>query len=167
MGAEAPPTLTRQIAETILLDTNRRNRLFAFARSRFGISADDAEDVLQETAFELLRHRGYVRSPEGFVFTVFRGRCSRFARAARIRRQMFAYGSADGAATAEPLPSQDLGIALREGFAEISAACRRLLSAYYIEGLSLREAAKVASLQYSSVPKTIGRCLKKLRKCLS
>jgi DNA-directed RNA polymerase specialized sigma24 family protein len=48
---------------------------------------------------------------------------------------------------------------------EISASCRRLLAAYYIEGRSLREAARVVSLQYSSVAKTISRCLKKLRKC--
>lgn len=34
---------------------------------RFGTGAHGAEDLLQETSFEPLRHRGYVRSPEGFV----------------------------------------------------------------------------------------------------
>jgi DNA-directed RNA polymerase specialized sigma24 family protein len=50
---------------------------------------------------------------------------------------------------------------------EISTSCRRLLAAYYIEGRTLREAARVVALQYSSVAKTISRCLKKLRKCLA
>jgi RNA polymerase sigma factor (sigma-70 family) len=166
MGADAPPP-TRQIAEAILLDRARRSKLFAFARSRFGIGSNDAEDLLQETAFELLRHRGYVRSPDGFVFTVFRARCVRFVRGAQIQRQVFAGDSSD-AETGECLEPEgvDLQVALREALSEISTACRRLLAAYYIEGRSLREAAEVVALQYSSVAKTISRCLKKLRKCL-
>jgi RNA polymerase sigma factor (sigma-70 family) len=167
MEADAPPP-TRQIAEAILLDRSRRNRLFAYARSRFGIGTDDSEDLLQETAFELLRHRGYVRSPDGFIFAVFRGRCVRFARAARIRREVFGYGPSDAEPSDSLLPeSIDRQVALREALCEVSSSCRRLLSAYYIEGQSLREAARVVSLQYSSVAKTISRCLKKLRKCLT
>ena len=167
MGADAPPP-TRQIAEAILLDPARRSKLFAFARSRFGIGSDDAEDLLQETAFELLRHRGYVRSPDGFVFAVFRARCARFVNGARIRREVFAGGPEDAEAPDPCLPDGvDRQLALREALGEISASCRRLLAAYYLEGRSLREAAKVMSLQYSSVAKTISRCLQKLRKCLA
>jgi RNA polymerase sigma factor (sigma-70 family) len=168
MGADAPPP-TRQIAEAILLDRARRGRLFAFARTRFGIGADDAEDLLQETAFELLRHRGYVRSPDGFVFAVFRARCARFVNGARLRRQVFAGGSSEAETCDDHcLPEGvDRELALREALGEISASCRRLLAAYYLEGRSLREAARVVSLQYSSVAKTISRCLKKLRKCLA
>jgi RNA polymerase sigma factor (sigma-70 family) len=165
MGADAPPP-TRQIAEAILLDSARRNKLFAFARSRFGIGSDDAQDLLQETALELLRHRGYVRSPDGFVFAVFRARCARFIQRSRLRRQMFPGGSDDAEGCDPSLPDGvDRQFALREALDEISASCRRLLAAYYIEGRSLREAARVVSLQYSSVAKTISRCLKKLRKC--
>jgi RNA polymerase sigma factor (sigma-70 family) len=166
MGADAPPP-TRQIAEAILQDRSRRNRLFAYARSRFGIGTDDSEDLLQETAFEILRHRGYVRSPDGFIFAVFRGRCARFARAARIRREVFGYGPGDADASSSFPEWIDRQVALREALCEVSSSCRRLLSAYYIEGQSLREAARVVSLQYSSVAKTISRCLKKLRKCFT
>jgi RNA polymerase sigma factor (sigma-70 family) len=167
MGANAPPP-ARQIAEAILLDPARRSKLFAFARYRYGIGADDAEDLLQETAFELLRHRGYVRSPDGFVFTVFRARCARFVHAASNRRRVFAGGLDETEACDPMLPEGvDRQVALREALSGISAACRRLLAAYYIEGRSLREAAHVVSLQYSSVPKTINRCLKKLRACFA
>ncbi|HSE62787.1 MAG TPA: sigma-70 family RNA polymerase sigma factor [Thermoanaerobaculia bacterium] len=167
MGADAPPP-ARQIAEAILLDPSRRGKLFAFARHRYGIGADDAEDLLQETAFELLRHRGYVRSPDGFVFTVFRARCARFVHAASNRRRVFAGGSGETEACDPMLPDGvDRQVALREALSGISASCRRLLAAYYIEGRSLREAAHVVSLQYSSVPKTINRCLKKLRACFA
>ena len=74
-------------------------------------------------------------------------------------------GSDDAEACDPCLPEGvDREFALREALDEISASCRRLLAAYYIEGHSLREAARVVSLQYSSVAKTISRCLKKLRK---
>jgi RNA polymerase sigma factor (sigma-70 family) len=166
MGADAPPP-TRQIAEAILLDRARRSKLLAFAYSRFGIRSDEAEDLLQETAFELLRHRGYVRSPDGFVFAVFRARCARFVRGVQTRRRVFAAGSSNSEACDSMLPEGvDRQLALREALSEISASCRRLLAAYYIEGHSLREAARVVALQYSSVAKTISRCLKKLRRCL-
>lgn len=53
MGANAPPPAPH-IAE-ILLDEGRRRKLCAYAGSRFGIAADDTEDLLQDTAAELLR----------------------------------------------------------------------------------------------------------------
>src|SRR5512143_701934 len=149
MGVDAPPP-ARQIAEAILLDSARRSKLLAFARSRFGIRSDEAEDLLQETAFELLRHRGYVRSPDGFVFAVFRARCARFVRGAQTHRQVFAAGSTDTEASDSSLSEGvDRQLALREAFGEISASCRRLLAAYYLEGHSLREAARLVALQYS------------------
>jgi RNA polymerase sigma factor (sigma-70 family) len=142
--------------------------LFAYARLRFGIGTDDAEDLLQETALELLRHRGYVRSPDGFVFAVFRGRCARFARVCQIRREVFTIAASDADAIGSLAPEWiDRQVALRQALGKISSSCRRLLSTYYVEGQSLREAARVMSLQYSSVAKTISRCLKKLRKCLA
>jgi RNA polymerase sigma factor (sigma-70 family) len=163
MGANAPPP-ARQIAAA-LLEESRRTRLFSYARSRFGIAADDAEDLLQDTASELLRYRDYVRRPEGFVFSVFRSRCIRYATSRRQRREIFVTG---GNAEAPSAPPEwlDRRIALREALTELSASCQRLLCVYYVEGHSLREAAKLVSLQYSSVGKTLSRCVKKLRERL-
>jgi RNA polymerase sigma factor (sigma-70 family) len=166
MGANAPPP-AQHIAE-ILLDESRRRKFCAYAGSRFGIGTDDFEDLLQDTAAELLRYRAYVRSPEGFVFAVFRSRCIRYAHARRLRREVFttANPGAETAVFAVPA-SVERQLALRQGLSEISSSCRRLLAAYYLEGRSLREAAKVVSLRYSSVAKTISRCVKKLRKYLT
>ena len=166
MSAEAPPT-TGQIAEAVLLDPERRRKLFTYASSRFGIDKDDAEDLLQETALELLRYRSLVRSPEGFVFTVFRTRCARFSGARRVSHSVLSEES-DLASAPQAEPEViDRQLALREAFSEISASCRRILSAYYVEGQSLREAAQTMSLAYSSVAKTLSRCLRKLRECLA
>jgi RNA polymerase sigma factor (sigma-70 family) len=166
MSADAPST-PGQIAEAVLLDDEQRHRLFAYAASRFGIGREDSEDLLQDTMLELLRSRTLVRSPEGFVFAVFRTRCARFLakRAASRSRTV----SADSAClSVEGVDSQvDSQVALHEALKEVSSSCRQLLCAYYVEGRSLREAASALSLAYSSVSKTISRCLKRLRKCLS
>ncbi|HEY4230808.1 MAG TPA: sigma-70 family RNA polymerase sigma factor [Thermoanaerobaculia bacterium] len=167
MTADAPPT-TRQIAESVLLDENQRRKLFAYASTRFAISTQDAEDLLQDTALELLRCRSYVRSPDAFVFAVFRARCARFTGGQVTARTVFIDGHPRSERTGGSGATErtDSSIALREALSEVSTACRRLLSAYYVEGRSLREAARTVSLAYSGIAKTINRCLKRLRRCL-
>jgi RNA polymerase sigma factor (sigma-70 family) len=168
MEASAPQT-TRQVAETILLDPAERGKLFRYAHSRFEIGSADAEDLLQETALELLRQRAYVRSPESFVFTVFRARCARFVSGRAAKRRVFSDGAGDAASGAEGVSFDwmDRRLALREALEGVSSSCRRLLHAHYVEGESLRESARRLSLASSTVPKAISRCLKKLRACLA
>jgi RNA polymerase sigma factor (sigma-70 family) len=168
MSAEAPPTSTTQVAEAILLDSGRRRQLFNYACARFGIGAADAEDLLQETVLELLRCQNCIKSPEGFVFAVFRARCTRFIATRVAANRVFS--SQDASSVEIPVKASvevDEQVALREALGTISSACRRLLRAYYVEGQSLREAASTVSLAYSSVAKTISRCLRRLRQCLA
>ena len=89
MGAEAPPT-TWQVAEAVLLDGHQRGKLLAYARDRFGIPSEDARDLVQETALELLRNQTHVENPGGFVMAVFRSRCCRYVDARRRGREVFA-----------------------------------------------------------------------------
>jgi RNA polymerase sigma factor (sigma-70 family) len=167
MGAEAPPT-TGQIAEAVLLDPDRRRKLYRYACVQFGINEQDAEDLLQETAIELLRYRSYVRSPEGFVFTVFRTRCVRFSSTRRIAYARFSKFPDEGAEVPQQEPENlDVQVALREALSEISSKCRQLIHAYYLEGQSLKEAARTVALADSSVARTISRCLQKLRECMA
>lgn len=167
------PSLARSVVETVLLDPGERSRLIGYARLRFGIDRDDAEDLLQETALEVLRQRALVRSPKGFVFTVFHARCSRFLRRNVTDRRLFRPNepseperspSDSGPPACEAIDSR---LALQEALEEISPGCRKLLFAYYFEGRSLREAADATARAYSGVWKTIDRCLKKLRQCLA
>ncbi len=166
MGAETNQT-SREVAEAFLLDSAHRGKLLAFARGRFGIDSQDAEDLLQDTALELLRHTSVVQSPEGFVFAVFRSRCVRFVTSHRKRGEAPHDPSEDAIPAGENAGGMEARIALREALGEISSACRRILSAYYIEGQSLNEAARSMDLAFSGVFKTINRCLKRLRACLN
>jgi RNA polymerase sigma factor (sigma-70 family) len=163
---EAERPTPGQAAEAVLLDERHRGRLLGYARSRFGIAAADAEDLLQDTALGLLRQRGFVERAEGFVFAAFRARCLRFVEAARAQRSRYAEGDEGDIPAAGDADRCDRTIALREALTAISSGCRRLLAAHYVEGLSLSEAATQFATPYAAVSKRVSRCLKRLRACL-
>lgn len=169
MESEVSSPGSREIAQAVLLDTEQRSRLFAYARSRFGIESEDAQDLLQETALETLRQRTVVRSPRGFVFKVFHRRCCRFIQARRAHRKVFASTEAlpethrDRAAPERTHRTLELKELLRT----ISSSCRRILLAYYVEGRSLQETARAIPLPYSGVWNRINGCLRRLRACLA
>ena len=168
MGIDAPRS-TWEVAEDVLVDPGTRSRLCAYARSRFGIEPQDAEDLLQETALELLHHESYVRQPAGYVFAVFRSRCVAHVKELVRRRQAFAPGSSttgEEIAGTEGL-SRDLLVALRQALGDLSSRCKQLLCAYYIEGRSLAEAAGRFAIEKGSVTRSLGRCIERLRKSLS
>lgn len=165
------PLLGRTAVEGVLSDPAQRLRLAAYARSRFGIDSDTAEDLLQETALEVLGQRSLVSSPRGFIFTVFHARCCRFLRNQQARYRVFDRGDR---ATLEEAPNAaeaseriDSRLTVEQALEEISEGCRKLLLAYYVEGQTLREAANRTALAYSGVWKTITRCLQKLRRRLA
>ncbi|MEO8349112.1 MAG: sigma-70 family RNA polymerase sigma factor [Acidobacteriota bacterium] len=164
------PLLGRTAVEGVLSDPAQRSRLVAYARSRFGIDSDTAEDLLQETALEVLRQRSLLSSPRGFIFTVFHARCCRFLRNQKARYRVFDRGdcgTVEEAPSASAFEGIDSRLTVEQALEEISAGCRKLLLAYYVEGQTLREAADRTALAYSGVWKTITRCLQKLRRCLA
>jgi len=159
---------SREIAQAVLLDGEQRSRLVAYARSRFGIESDDAQDLLQETALELLRQRTAVRSPHGFTFKVFHLQCCRFLQARQTHRKVFAAAKEppETACDATALETAHRRIELRELLKTISSSCRRILLTYYVEGRSLQETAQAIPLPFSGVWNTINGCLRRLRACL-
>ncbi len=160
-----------EIAESILTDPDRRRRLLKLAWARYQIASGDAEEILQETALQVLCYRSYIRNPDAFVLAVFKACCARFIAGVVTARQLVADlpAAVDVDSFPDPFESDDFQrrMALREAIWTVSSACRRFLSAYYIEGEDLREVARRLSLAYSSASKTLSRCLKKLRECLA
>ncbi|HYV40636.1 MAG TPA: sigma-70 family RNA polymerase sigma factor [Thermoanaerobaculia bacterium] len=168
MESEVSPPGSREIVQAVLLDTEQRSRLLAYARSRFGIESDDAQDLLQETALELLRQRTAVRSPHGFTFKVFHLRCCRFIQARRTHTRVFvtAKEPLEAACDVTALETTHRRIELKELLETISSSCRKILLAYYVEGRSLQETAQAIPLPYSGVWTRINGCLRRLRACL-
>jgi RNA polymerase sigma factor (sigma-70 family) len=168
MESETSSRDSREIAQAVLLDSEQRSRLLAYARSRFGIDSEDAQDLLQETALELLRQRAVVRKPQGFTFKVFHLRCCRFIQARRKQRGVFAAaeGAPETACDPSALDTANRRLELKQLLATISSSCRKILLTYYVEGRSLQETAQAIPLPYSGVWNTINGCLRRLRACL-
>jgi RNA polymerase sigma factor, sigma-70 family len=167
MSVDAPLT-PRQVVENLLLDSNERCRLLRFAQSRYGIPWDVAEDVLQDTAVQLLKQQRSVRKPRSYLCAVFRIRCRTYFSSRPVNLGTLPI-SDDSLDTLAESPEDDLDqrIALHQALTYISSACRRLLAARYMEGQSLRQAAQRMTLAYSGITKTLARCLKRLRACLT
>jgi DNA-directed RNA polymerase specialized sigma24 family protein len=161
-----PPQTPSQIAETILQDPRERKRLTAFALSRYGIRHEDAEDLLQDTAVELLRRRKHIHSPRGFLFSAFRTCCKKFVFRLRSRGQSIPLTGDEASAAHDP-DRLDLAFSVRQGLGAVSAACRKILTAHYILGESLKQTAVSAGYASSGLPTIVSRCLKKLRTCLA
>lgn len=170
--AGALPLSPAEVAEAFLSEPRQVERLTAYARHRFGIGAEECQDLIQETAYDVLRERRVVRNPAGFVFQVFHLRCCKHLER-RMRREKTFVPSVepeDGApafeAPAAPIPDPLDAIAVRRAMSSVSEVCQKILVAYYIEGYSLKEAAQEASLAPSGAFKTINRCLRRLKRCL-
>lgn len=169
-GAEPRPARSgAEVAEELADDAAHRQALRAYAAAKFGIRGDDADDLVQETILQLLRAQAPVHRPKGFILTLFHARCCDHLERRRLRQ------TADGVSfeldesrrggrsvgdTADRL------VSLRRGLQEISPRCRQLLVAYYVEGLSLKEAAARLDLAHRGVWTLIHRCVGRLRTCL-
>lgn len=169
MNVEATgPRTGIEVAEGLATDPEQRRRLVSYARSKFGVGEEDAEDLLQETLLELMRTEGLIHRPEGFAFRVFHTRCCNGLRQERVTRTALA-AAAEGLRGAAPRPDRsDVDLLLRQGLSRVSLACRKLLTAHYVEGRSLRETAEALSLRGSlaAVHRLVNNCLRRLKRCL-
>lgn len=169
MESEISRLTSHEVARAVVLDGEQRSKLVAYARARFGIAPEDAEDLLQETALELLRQHTIVRNPRGFTFRVFHRRCCRHISLRQADRKVFApvEETVEAACDFAAPETADRQLTLRRTLETVSSSCRRILLAYYMEGRSLKETAEAIPTPYPAVWNTINRCLRRLRACLA
>ena len=169
MESEISRLTSHEVAQAVVLDGEQRSKLVAYARARFGIAPEDAEDLLQETALELLRQHTIVHNPRGFTFRVFHRRCCRHIFLRQADRNVFAPAeeTVEAACDVAALETADRQLTLQRVLETVSSSCRRILLAYYMEGRSLKETAEAIPTPYPGVWNTINRCLRRLRACLA
>src|SRR5438876_9281809 len=129
MESEISRLTSHEVAQAVVLDGEQRSKLVAYARARFGIAPEDAEDLLQETALELLRQHTIISSPRGFTFRVFHRRCCRFIRLRQADRQVSAEQPVETARETAPPEKADRQLTLRRVLETVSSSCRRILLA--------------------------------------
>lgn len=164
----ATPMTGPAVAERLILDEPLRDRLIEIAAHRFRLDRETAEDLLQETAIELVRSAGLIQKPDGFAYRVFYTRCCHYLERETGRRALREQaGPPPPRSHTDEAEALDLGITLRQALAQVTPSCRRLLYYRYIEGRSLEETAAVLEKAGSGVSTLITRCLRKLRRLVS
>lgn len=147
------------------LDAHLRPRLLNAGERRFGLTREEAEDILQDTFESVFTKRPRVRNMEGYLVGSFFNRCcDRFEQ--RIRQGRGEEGLGPGVPDAQAARQIVDGIHVRSAFRLLTPGCRRLIRAYCVFRQTLAEAAADAGCTVPAVWKRLNQCMKRMRGCL-
>ena len=168
-SVRADDRASQEIGDVLPALSARLRRRFGGVLYRYGIPADDGEDLVQTTLLLAVAKWHDIRDPERWLIGTLQKRCIIYWRAHRSQTEH-----------TRPLEEWDreLGVEAdqtrRERFADLgkvwhllAPAHRKLLLLRFQEGLSTREAAQAVGLAYSGVRKTTNRACERLREALA
>lgn len=147
------------------LDARLRPRLLSVGVRRFGLTREEAEDLLQDTFESVLSKRPRVRNMEGYLVGSFFNRCCDRLELRKSQRQN--EGPLDqnlfDAVAARRIVD---GVHVRSAFRLLTPGCRHLIRAYCVFRQTLAEAAADAGCTVPAVWKRLNQCMKRMRGCL-
>ena len=161
-----------QAWETLI---QRYKRLVYSVPVKMGLTAEDSQDVFQETFATLLRKLGTVRDRERiglWLSVIARRKALDLRTRGAVVREVGAIEDiavADGRPLAdEDLYEQERHSRVRQAIATLPGRCRGLLAALYYHDppLSYAEAARKLDMKPGSLGPTRLRCLERLRRAL-
>jgi|ERR1017187_6148469 RNA polymerase sigma factor (sigma-70 family) len=147
------------------LDAHLRPRLLNVGERRFGLTPEEAEDILQDTFEAVFTKRPRVRNMEGYLVGSFFNRCcDRLEKRLRQReRETSLPAEFPDAHTATRLVD---GLHVRSAFRLLTPRCRHLIQAYCVLRQTLAETAAEAGCTVPAVWKRLNQCMKRMRGCL-
>lgn len=164
-AAPAAPAPPLEIWDWDQIDTRLRPRLLHTGVSRFGLTREETEDLLQDTFESVFTKRPRVRNMERYLVGAFFNRCvDRLAlRDSRRRNE----GALD-ANLADTITTRRMidGVHVRSALRLLTPVCRELIQAYCMFRQTLAEAAADAGCSVPAVWKRLNQCMKRMRGCL-
>ena len=148
------------------LDAHLRPRLLNVGVRRFGLTPEEAEDILQDTFEAVFTKRPRVSNMEGYLVGSFFNRC-----ADRLEKKLRRRGRETP--LSEELPDAETatrlvdGLHVRSAFRLLTPRCRHLIRAYCVLRRSLAETAADAGCTVQAVWKSLNHCMKRMRGCLA
>jgi RNA polymerase sigma factor (sigma-70 family) len=163
--------IEKQAAEQAGLDlaqlqVHSRKILFSIARRRYGLTLEEAEDVVQEAWLLFLERQGIVRSAPGWLAGTVANLCRHHIdRSVRARLRLGDDGRTETMANSRA-GSLEAGIAVREAMAGLDASSRNLCTLIAIEGYAYDEVSTRTGLPLGSIGPMYMRAKRKLRRAL-
>lgn len=148
------------------LDGHLRPRLIAVGMRRFGCTAEEAEDLVQDIFEAVLVKRPRVRNVEAYLVSTFFNRC--FDRVEqRVRQLKLEIPLDDVHAKTDGSERLLAAFHVRGAFRRLTPVCRHLIRSYCVLRVSLAEAAADSGCSVPAVWKRINQCIKRMRTCLA
>jgi RNA polymerase sigma-70 factor (ECF subfamily) len=145
--------------------------LYRYLVFRLG-SAEDAEDVLQETFCRFARYGlrwKFVRDPQTFVFRIARNEANRFLRrkfGRRAREAMIMTGTETGFAAAFAAPEEPSLALLLLRAEELPAEQKEVLFLKVFDGLTFKEVGSVCGIPANTAASRYRYGIEKLREAM-
>jgi len=152
--------------ETLDLETlhlGLRNLLHSIPRKRYGLTADEAEEVVQQAWLLFLEKRDLIRMARPWLVGTVANLCKRQIGTAKRRRETFVQEDALAELPDPRCESSDDYIALREALAGLNQQSRELCILIAVKGYAYEEVSAITGLPIGSIGPMYLRAKSKMR----
>jgi len=140
-----------------------RNLLHSIPRRRYGLTADEAEDVVQQAWLLFLEKRDLIRMARPWLIGTVANLCKRQIGAAKRQRETFVADDSIADMPDTRIGSSDDNIALRQALAALSEQSRDLCILIGIKGYAYDEVSAITGLPLGSIGPMYIRAKSKMR----
>ena len=140
-----------------------RNLLHSIPRKRYGLTADEAEEVVQQAWLLFLEKRDLIRTAKPWLIGTVANLCKRQIGAAKRHRETFVQDDALAELPDTRIESSDDNIALRQALAALSQQSRDLCILIGINGYAYEEVSAMTGLPLGSIGPMYIRAKSKMR----
>jgi RNA polymerase sigma factor (sigma-70 family) len=140
-----------------------RNLLHSIPRKRYGLTADEAEEVVQQAWLLFLEKRDLIRTARPWLVGTVANLCKRQIGAAKRQRETFVQDDALAELPDTRSASSDDHIALREALSSLSKQSRDLCILIAIKGYAYDEVSRITGLPIGSIGPMYIRAKSKMR----
>jgi RNA polymerase sigma factor (sigma-70 family) len=156
--AEAQATLDLE-----RLHLGLRNLLHSIPRKRYGLTADEAEEVVQQAWVLFLEKRNLIRMARPWLLGTVANLCKRQIGAAKRRRETFVHEDVLAELPAPQTQSSEDHIALRQALAALNQQSRQLCILIAVKGYAYDEVSRITGLPIGSIGPMYIRAKSKMR----
>jgi len=145
------------------LHLGMRNLLHSIPRKRYGLTADEAEEVVQQAWLLFLEKRDLIRAARPWLIGTVANLCKRQIGASKRRRESFVGEEVLAELPDTNVVSFDDNIALRQALASLSKESRTLCILIAIKGFAYDEVSAITGLPLGSIGPMYLRAKSKMR----